>query len=140
MLSTLVLAGCLGYQEIGTEPADPPANRPPRIVSVDPEGVNVQLKVGEARSFSVVSVEDPDNDRFFGYEWTVNGSVEGYGSLYKFTGPQNSAGQYLSLVVSVWDCHGIGPQNNYEGLNECQLKPKDESSKVTYGWIVRVIP
>ncbi len=130
--------GCLGYDEIHAEPEAPIPNRPPRITVVDPADVNYKMKVGDTYSFRVVSVEDPDLDPFFGYEWKLNGSVEAYGSLYKYTAPQNSAGQFVSLIVTVWDCYDIGEENNYEGLNECQLKPKDENSKVTYGWILEV--
>lgn len=139
MFLALTLAGCLGYEEINAEPEAPPPNQPPRIVTVDPADITIRLQVGKSQTFRVLVVDDPNGDPFIGYRWDVNGEVEGYGSQYKFTGTPNNIG-YQKLIVTVWDCPGIGEANNYQGLNECQLEPPIKDSKVTYGWTIVVEP
>lgn len=130
-----LVAGCVGYDEIE---ARPPAeiNHKPYIESAEPAEGIVFLKVGESKAFRIV-VDDPDNDRFFAYRWKLNGDVQGNGSFYTFNANRVAL---EDLVVTVWDCPGVGAENNYAGLAACQENPPDPNSAVVHRWALKVEP
>ena len=135
----IIIAGlaavCMGYDEIEAPPAAV-VNHKPYIESADPAEGIVYLKVGDSKMFRVV-IDDPDGDRFFGYRWKLNGDVQGNGNYYKFTGTRVAL---EDLVVTVWDCPGVGVKNNFAGLASCQENPPDPNSTVVYRWAVKVEP
>ena len=137
VLLALAMAGCMGYDDIQARSITP-LNYPPVIESVDPQGqgVFITLRVGQSQTFRVLSVNDPD-DTFFGYRWELDQLNEGNGTNYRFTASQ--VGRF-SLVVTVWDCHGVSAANHYAGLNECKDAPPDPGSIATYSWPIIVEP
>jgi hypothetical protein len=128
-------AGCVGYDEIESRPAAA-VNHKPYIESAEPAEGIVFLKVGDTKQFRIV-VDDPDGDRFFGYRWKLNGDVQGNGSFYTFTANRVAL---EDLAVTVWDCPGVGTNNDFTGLLECQETPPDSNSTVVHRWAVKVEP
>lgn len=132
----LLAGGCLGYDEIGARPLAL-ENHKPYIASADPAEGIVYLKVGESKMFRILGIDDPDGDAFFGYRWTLNGDLQGNGSFYKFFGTRIAV---EDLVVEVWDCPGVGENNDFSGLDECQIEPPDAESVIQHRWAVKVEP
>jgi hypothetical protein len=85
-----------------------------------------------------ITVRDPDGDRFFGYRWKLNNSVQGNGSFYSYTA--NTADALDELVVTVWDCPGVGEDNDFTGLDACQIEPPDPESAIDESWAIKVEP
>lgn len=136
IIAALAAAGCMGYDEIDAAPPGA-VNHKPYIESADPAEGIVYLKVGDSKLFRILSIDDPDGDKFFGYRWTLNGEIQGNGSFYKFTGTRIAV---EDLVVEVWDCPGVGDNNQFAGLTECQNDPPDPQSVIEHRWAVKVEP
>lgn len=137
LLMFLAAAGCVGYEEISAAPAGPGKNLPPRIETFSPPSKELfEINLNDTQAFKVTSIDDPNvKDRFFGYSWELDNSKVGNGNFYTFVGTK--AG-YARLVVSVWDCPGVGPENNYEGLDECQDEPRADSFTAQEKWLILV--
>lgn len=132
----LALTGCMGYDEIEAQPEVRLNNRP-YIESATPSPGIITLQRGSTQRFSI-TVRDPDGDRFFGYRWKLNGTVQGNGSFYSYTG--TSANALDELVVTVWDCPGVGLNNDFTGLEDCQFEPPDPASTIDESWAIKVEP
>ncbi len=139
-------SGCVGYEELNAEPNDDYENFPPIIDSFRPGDPTVRIRLSEegAQEFSIISVSDPNDDQFFGYRWVLDdqeGDASGVevsnGSFFRF---QPSTVGAWTLKVTVWDCPGVGKDNDFTGLKPCQEAQPEDSLTTQVGWTILVEP